>query len=83
MKIISKANNENNSRVTVKFKENNILSDAATIAQKYGCSFSHNVTTRPFTDGDNDIVFKESFGTISFNKGDHAAALIEFISKNK
>jgi len=77
MKIVSQANNENNSRVTIEFKgENGILTRAAEIATKHGCGFSHNVTIEAFK---GEGVARKSFGTVSFNKGEHAAALAEFL----
>lgn len=76
MKIVSKATNKNNSRVTIEFKENGVLSRAAEIATKHGCGFSHNVKIEA-SKGDDYI--PKSFGTVSFNKGEHAAALAEFL----
>ena len=78
MKLISKSNNLNNSRATVQFQETNLLDVADSIAKKNGCGFSHNVTTRPFTI-DGAVFFRQGFGTISFNKGNHAVALMEFL----
>lgn len=77
MKIISKANNLNNSRATIEFSENGILSAAAAIAEEFGCGFNHNVTSRP-VEKDDEIAFPISFGTISFNKGNHKSALEKF-----
>ena len=79
MEIISRASNTNNSRVTIRFSENGVLGNAAKIATKYGCEFSHNVTVRPIM-GNDDVFFSESFGTVSFNKGNHVAALAEFLN---
>lgn len=77
MKIISQATNENNSRVTIEYKgENGILSRAEEIAIKHGCGFSHNVKIEPFK---GEGIQRKSFGTVSFNKGEHAAALAEFL----
>jgi hypothetical protein len=73
MRIVSKSINTNNSRATIEFKQNGILSNAENIANKYGCDFSHNVRIEP---GKNR---PKSFGTISFNRGEHASALNEFI----
>lgn len=80
MKIVSQANNENNSRVTIEFSENGVLSRAEEIAKKHGCGFSHNVTTKPVSNADGGVSFPTSFGTVSFNKGDHTAALAELLS---
>lgn len=73
MRIVSKSINTNNSRATIEFKENGILSTAEDIANKYGCGFSHNVRIETGKE------YPKSFGTISFNRGDHASALNEFI----
>lgn len=73
MRIVSKSININNSRATIEFKESGILSHAEDIANKYGCGFSHNVRIEPRKE------HPKSFGTVSFNKGDHASALNEFI----
>lgn len=73
MRVVSKSNNTNNSRATIEFKENGILSHAEAIANKYGCKFSHNVRIETGKER------PKSFGTISFNKGNHAGALNEFI----
>ncbi len=78
MDIISRANNKNNSRATIKFSENGVLGRAKGIADKFGCGFSHNVTIRPIADNE-DVFFSESCGTVSFNKGNHTAALSEFV----
>lgn len=80
MKIVSKANNENNSRVTIEFEGSGVLSRAEEIAKKHGCGFSHNVTTKPVIGTEGDVVFPKSFGTVSFNKGKHATALVEFLA---
>lgn len=82
MKVISKAINKNNSRATIRFSENGILTKATEIAKKHGCGFSHNVTTVPIAD-EKEVKFKESRGTISFNKGAHSEALAEFINTVK
>lgn len=71
MKTIATASNTNNSRATIEFHSGDILSAAANIATKNGCGFSHNCTIRPLS--------THSFGTVSFNKGNHAAALAEFV----
>lgn len=78
MKIVRKSTNENNSTATIEFSENGVLSSAEAIAKRHGCGFSHNVTTKPVSYG-NEIKFPTSFGTVSFNKGEHAAALEEFL----
>jgi hypothetical protein len=78
MKIISQSNNTNNSRVTISFSENGVLGNAAKIAGKHGCNMTHNVAVRPIMD-ENDVFFSESFGTVSFNKGNHTTALTEFL----
>jgi hypothetical protein len=80
MKIVSKDTNENNSRATIEFKENGVLSRAEKIAQKHGCGFSHNLTTKPVCYPGGEVKFPTSFGTVSFNKGEHSAALEEFIN---
>lgn len=81
MKIISKAVNKNNSRVTLEFESTIVaLSNAANIAKKNNCSFSHNVTSRPVVES-GEVTFPFCFGTISFNQGDHENAMNEFISK--
>lgn len=78
MKIVSTATHTNNTRITIEFYgENGLLSNAEAIAKKHGCGFSHNVKIGPFL---GEGVTRKSFGSVSFNKGDHAAALAEFIS---
>ena len=79
MKVISKSVNANNSRITLEFNSGSLLGSASKIADKYGCGFNHNVTTRPVVRSDGEIYFPISFGTISFNKGNHAAALTPFL----
>lgn len=81
MKIVSKANNKNNSRATIEFQESGVLSRAGEIAKKHGCGLSHNVTTKPVSFGD-EVKFPSSFGTVSFNKGEHMAALKEFLKES-
>ena len=80
MVIISRASNTNNSRAAVRFSENGVLSNAAKIAAKYDCGFSHNVTVRPVCEDKDLPLYNESFGTVSFNKGNHVAALAEFLN---
>jgi hypothetical protein len=78
MRVISIANNANNSRATIEFTGFNVLSIAHDIAVKHKCMFSHNVTRPPATEKDPLPI---SFGSVSFNHGDHASALAEFVKK--
>lgn len=75
MKIISQSVNKNNSRITIEFTENGVLSNAEDIATQNNTGFSHNCRIALFK-GEGQP--RRSFGTISFNKGDHAAALTQF-----
>lgn len=72
MTTITTATNTNNSHATIEFNTGDLLGKAEAIAAKHGCGFSHNCRIRPLT--------THSFGTVSFNKGNHAAALAEFLA---
>ena len=75
MKIVSKANNVNNSRITLEYY-GSIAEPFITTAKKHSCGYSSNVTTalKPDHTG-----MRKSFGTISFNKGNHQQAYTEFM----
>lgn len=81
MKIISQASNKNNSRVTIEFYGTGPLSNGSIIAEQFDCNFSHNVTVKPSVTI--PMANGPSFGTVSFNKGNHIDALAMFIDLHK